>query len=102
MILPMISHLQTLFKEALHRAYPNSPSAAEMEVTPSTQDKFGHYQFNSAMKLAKALGEPPRTIAEKIVAALERGDTIEKTEIAGPGFINIFLKNEICIINIRN
>lgn len=78
------------FKKSLAKAYPDLP-ATELEIVPSTQDKFGHYQFNSAMKLSKLAKENPRQIAEKIVFHMEQTPLIEKLEIAGPGFINITL-----------
>lgn len=66
------------------------------EITISTQPQFGHYQCNNALKLAKELKKSPRDVAKEIVAAWEKlpdyASMIEKLEIAGPGFINIFLK----------
>src|SRR5919199_3611546 len=54
---------------------------------------FGDFSTNAAMLLAPALKAPPREIAEKLGAALtERlGDQVERVEVAGPGFLNIFL-----------
>ncbi len=56
---------------------------------------FGDYSTNAAMLLAPALGEPPRAIAEKLGAALQEalGAHVEKVEIAGPGFLNLFLSD---------
>jgi len=54
---------------------------------------FGDYSTNAAMLLAPALGEPPRAIAERLGEAL-RGrlaERVEKVEVAGPGFLNLFL-----------
>lgn len=68
-----------------------------VEVTEATQAQFGHYQCNSAMKLSKVLGLPPRIIAEKVCQALPLGSSDEttqllaKAEVAGPGFINLHL-----------
>jgi arginyl-tRNA synthetase len=67
-------------------------SAPEIEITKSTSPKFGHYQCNSAMKMAKALCLPPRKIAESLMASLPQNDLIASLEIAGPGLINITLK----------
>jgi len=64
------------------------------EVTPSTQERFGHYQCNSAMKLAKALGKNPREVASALVEKITCEPLIEGLELAGPGFINIRLKKE--------
>src|ERR1700690_1838246 len=62
------------------------------EITPSTQPQFGHYQCNNALKLAKELKKNPREVAQKIVDAWKPDSAmISKMEIAGPGFINIFL-----------
>jgi arginyl-tRNA synthetase len=54
---------------------------------------FGDYSTNAAMLLAPVLGEPPRTIAERLGAALlERlAGRVDKVEVAGPGFLNLFL-----------
>ncbi len=86
--------LKEKFNAAIVAAFPElSADEISAEITQSTQEKFGHYQFNSAMKLAKHLGLPPRQIAEKIVAALSKDDAIEKVDIAGPGFVNITLSS---------
>ena len=55
--------------------------------------EFGDYSTNAAMLLAPVLGEPPRAIAEKLAETLaERlGDRLERAEVAGPGFLNLFL-----------
>ncbi len=54
---------------------------------------FGDYSTNAAMLLAPALGAPPREIAERLGERLtERlGDAVERVEVAGPGFLNVFL-----------
>lgn len=66
------------------------------EITLSTQAKFGHYQCNNALKLAKELKANPREVSEKIVAAWKALPSdgilmIANMEVAGPGFINLFL-----------
>lgn len=85
--------LLELFSDGLKKAYPQSQEgeAIPLEITRSTQDKFGHYQFNSAMRLGKVLGSQPRAIAEAIASAVDKGDIIESLSVAGPGFINITL-----------
>jgi arginyl-tRNA synthetase len=68
-------------------------------VTQSTRAEFGHYQCNSALKLAKILGQKPRDVAQKLKHALEQigYSWIESLEIAGPGFINCTIKtSEFC------
>lgn len=64
------------------------------DVTQSTHEQFGHYQCNSAMKVAKELKTNPRKVAEEIVEKWEKDGVIEKLEVAGSGFINITLAKE--------
>lgn len=54
----------------------------------------GDFSSNIAMQLTKVLKDNPRNIAEKIVSIIKNNENIEKVEIAGPGFINIYLKDE--------
>lgn len=65
------------------------------ELRPSTKPQFGHFQCNVAMRLAKQEGAKPRDIAQRIVDEVEIEDLAEPLEIAGPGFINIRLKNAV-------
>lgn len=90
------NHLSDYFSEGTANAFPAlaSEGSLPIEVVQSSQPKFGHYQFNTPMKLAKPLGMPPRQIAEKIKEALKADPSIEKLDIAGPGFINITLKSD--------
>lgn len=72
------------------------PVLLQAEITESTQAHFGHYQCNSALKIAKILKANPREIAKQIADVVDLYDQaghrmIEKIEIAGAGFINIFL-----------
>src|SRR5215211_3401542 len=57
------------------------------------QAGFGDYSTNAAMLLAPALGEPPRAVAERLGAVLQErlAGHVEKVEVAGPGFLNLFL-----------
>lgn len=89
----LILQLKACFDAALAQAFPDLPSQDRiLEIAPSSQEKFGHYQFNSAMRLAKLVQSHPRQVAEKIVAHLERREQfISQLEVAGPGFINITL-----------
>ena len=62
-----------------------------LRVNSATNPKFGDYQFNGAMGLAKKLGRPPREIAQELAARLEGMPWLEKVEVAGPGFVNLRL-----------
>lgn len=61
-------------------------------IRPAQDAKFGEFQANFAMPLAKQLGKPPREIAQAITQQLQLDDICETPEIAGPGFINLRLK----------
>jgi len=63
-------------------------------VKPSTDPRFGDYQANGVMALAKKLKTDPRKLAEKVVKELDISDICEPPEIAGPGFINLRLKSD--------
>ncbi len=62
------------------------------QVRAAQDDKFGDYQSNCALGLAKKLGKKPREVAEGLVERLEIDDLCARPEIAGPGFINFRLK----------
>ena len=64
------------------------------EVTAAADTRFGDYQANAAMVLAKAAKANPRELAGRIADYFETGDICEKPEIAGPGFLNFRLKPE--------
>ena len=63
-------------------------------VRPATDAKFGDYQANGVMALAKQMKTNPRKLAEDVVKSLGLGDICEPPEVAGPGFINLRLKTE--------
>jgi len=60
-------------------------------LKPSAEDRFGDYQVNGVMALAKQLKTNPRQLAQQIVDSLDLSDICEPPEIAGPGFINLRL-----------
>ena len=67
-------------------------SASAAQVEPARAAAHGDFASNIALLLGKRAGLPPRDLARKIIARLPPNELIEKTEIAGPGFINFFLK----------
>jgi arginyl-tRNA synthetase len=93
----MIKELQTLLKNAVAIAFP-SLAEGELDVAKAKDTAFGDYQCNSAMKLAKQAGMPPRAVAMAIVEALKSlpgtQTLCDRVEVAGPGFINIFVRSE--------
>ena len=85
--------LKDRFSRALTPLVDNPNSLLEM-IKPAKNPRFGDYQANCAMPLANSLGQPPRQVAEQIVAGLELADICEPPEIAGPGFINLRLRDD--------
>ncbi|HEX5781767.1 MAG TPA: arginine--tRNA ligase [Solirubrobacteraceae bacterium] len=72
-----------------------APSSAPTLERPKKAG-FGDFSTNAAMLLAPALKAPPREIAERLGAALQAklGSQVERVEVAGPGFLNIFLADD--------
>jgi arginyl-tRNA synthetase len=73
-----------------------------LQITRTKDAAHGDFTCNIAMILAKQAGKPPREIAQAIIDVLDENDTIEKIEIAGPGFINFFLAQESTLNVIKN
>ncbi|MGH8093888.1 MAG: arginine--tRNA ligase, partial [Chthoniobacterales bacterium] len=83
---------QSLLKCELSRALTAAGLPAAGEVVPTADARFGDYQTNAALLLAKQRGENPRGLAQKIVAQLKVAEWSEVPTIAGAGFINFTLK----------
>ena len=79
--------LDETLQTAFAAAFPGEDFSG-VRVLPATDPKFGDYQCNDALKLAKKMKMNPREVAAKVVAALDRA-AFEKVEIAGPGFLNL-------------
>ncbi|MCX7012257.1 MAG: arginine--tRNA ligase, partial [Candidatus Sumerlaeota bacterium] len=74
-------------------AFPEAAEAPPL-LAPAQDAKFGDYQANGAMALAKSLGKKPRDVAEQIIKHLDVADLAEPPQVAGPGFINLRLRPE--------
>lgn len=86
-----IAVLKARLEAALVSAFGIELAGTDPLLAPTNNPKFGDYQANVAMSLAKRLGMAPRAIAEAIVQQLEIADLCSPPEIAGPGFINFRL-----------
>jgi len=86
-------NIQAFLSEKISMAMSaaGAPADSEPLVRQSAKVQFGDYQANGVMGAAKKMGIPPRQLAEKILEHLDITDIADKVEIAGPGFINIFL-----------
>ena len=89
----ILLELQGRFRHALAGLAGDVQGLLEM-VRPSQDPRFGDYQANFAMPLGKQLGRPPRDVAAEIVGRLDVADFCQPPEIAGPGFINLRLRDE--------
>ena len=78
----------------------DAPAEAQ-QIVPATNPKFGDYQWNGALQLAKILGRKPREIATEIMERLDVAALSETPEIAGPGFVNFRLTNDWLAKNIN-
>ena len=87
--------LQTLLESRLRLALhtgAEADSEFSPKVSPATDTRFGDYQTNAAMILAKRDRKNPRQLAQEILGKLEVSDCCETPEIAGAGFINFRIK----------
>ena len=104
----MLRIAQTLngqLRAAMERAFPEAAQRAraagqalDPQLAPASKPEFGDFQANGALPLAKPLGQPPRAIAQAIVAQLASEPAFAQLclepAIAGPGFINLTLRPE--------
>ena len=84
--------LKKLFLENINDIF-GADYAEKVDIQNSTKKEFGDFQTNFAMVSSKLIGKNPREIASMLVDNFAENDIIKKLEIAGPGFINIYLKN---------
>ena len=84
--------LKKLFSENINNIF-GADYTEKVDIQNSTKREFGDFQTNFAMVSSKLIGKNPREIASTLVDNFKENDIIEKLEIAGPGFINIYLKN---------
>ncbi|WP_339026088.1 arginine--tRNA ligase [Leclercia pneumoniae] len=86
-------NIQALLSDKVSQALiaAGAPTDCEPQVRQSAKVQFGDYQANGVMAVAKKLGMAPRQLAEQVLTHLDLDGIASKTEIAGPGFINIFL-----------
>ena len=84
--------LNQIVRQAFEKAFPGEDFAF-VRVLPATDPKFGDYQCNDALKLARKFKMNPREVAAKVVEDLDKS-CFEKVEIAGPGFLNLTVSTD--------
>jgi arginyl-tRNA synthetase len=93
-MLEIMNQLGRRAAEALKKRFPDREVGDELAVVRATKVEFGDLQISSALQLAKPLGAKPREIADVIAAELRGHPALRAVEIAGPGFVNLFLDEE--------
>lgn len=86
--------LRVKLQEALGAAFGADYAGVDPILVSASNPKFGDYQANVALPLAKQLGQQPRAIAQQIVDKVDVSEICKTPEVAGPGFINLKLKTE--------
>lgn len=89
----MIDQLEKILGKAVKKVAGKHPFALTFDEPK--EKTFGDFATNVSLSLSKPLGKNPRDIATEILTQLPKNDLIAKTEIAGPGFINIWLNDNI-------
>jgi len=92
----LLTELRDLFRPALEQLSPDKSKVADFlaMVKPAQNAEHGDYQANFAMPLAKLLKRRPPEVGNEVVQSLPKNDIVETMAIAGPGFINIRLKDD--------
>jgi arginyl-tRNA synthetase len=83
--------IELKLQDAVRALLPDADVSAVL-VRPCPDPKFGDYQSNALMSLAKARKMNPRQLAENVLQKLEVSEICEKVEIAGAGFLNFHLQ----------
>ncbi len=88
--------IQSILSQKLQAAMQKAGALADVDpmVRQSNKPQFGDYQANGSMAEAKKLGKNPREFAQAVIHQLDADEMIAKAEVAGPGFINLFLRPE--------
>ncbi len=95
----ILSRALDAWKTAQTPAFPGGSAAVSVEIPPSNIP--GDLASNLPMALAKQLKKAPRAVAQDLIAQLPEQSVIEKVEIAGPGFLNIFLRSSWLVEELR-
>jgi arginyl-tRNA synthetase len=90
-----ISELRSAVNQAVRRLHGGETTSPEPSLDRPPKPELGDYSSNAAMLLAAPLGESPRDVAGRLCAEIERelgaGASVDRIEVAGPGFVNLFL-----------
>jgi arginyl-tRNA synthetase len=92
-----IAELRAAVQHAAQALRDGEPTSQEPTLDRPPKPELGDYSSNAAMLLAAPLGEGPREVAMRLCAELERElgaeGSVDRVEVAGPGFVNLFLSD---------
>lgn len=97
MYFDIVTQLNDILTKTVSSLTDEHVDASSFTFTPTKDISHGDLMTTAAMQLAKPLKKPPREIADSFIKELASSPVVEKAEVAGPGFINVFLKNETLI-----
>ncbi|XP_043865291.1 probable arginine--tRNA ligase, cytoplasmic isoform X3 [Drosophila mojavensis] len=105
--LSIMGYLEKVFTKAISNAYPRFSNVPTIIAAVNVSSKFGDYQCNNAMGLAKKMKEQgiiktPRDIAQDIQKCVPESPIIEKVEVSSAGFINIFISKKLAVLSLTN
>ncbi len=98
----LISIVLTAINKAIEEKLIGSIEIPEFSVQRPDQKEYGDFSVSLPLMLTKQAKMPPRRIAEAIVQFIDKKNLIDKVEIAGPGFINFFLKTNWLVEVLRS
>ncbi|MFI5241309.1 MAG: arginine--tRNA ligase, partial [Microgenomates group bacterium] len=93
-----------MFKDQIIKLVGKVVNSSDISIEAIENESFGDYSSNMAMVMAKKEGKNPRQLAEEISSKLNSdkslGEIVEKVEVAGPGFVNFWLKKDVLVDNL--
>ena len=99
MYFEILSQLNQILRETASRlpGELGEPHLESLVFTPTREAEHGDLTTNAAMLLAKPLKKPPRDLAAGFLRSLQESPLVEKAVLAGPGFINVHLRETVLI-----
>jgi arginyl-tRNA synthetase len=89
---PVVTQLKQLLQQAF-ASYSLSLASSDIVIETTKDAKFGDYATNVCLRFGKTLGQKPADLA-RVIASSIHDPSIEKVEVAGPGFLNFFMKQD--------
>ncbi|MFH1475993.1 MAG: arginine--tRNA ligase [Verrucomicrobiota bacterium] len=99
---PIDQILTAWLRDVFRRTFPGAGDFADVAVVAAADAAFGDYQCNAAMALAKQMKKPPRAIAQAVVNHKPWHPAIAALDLAGPGFINIRLREDWLAVRLES